>query len=67
MTMEEKRTFLNKHNQGTKISEIKYRHEQDIVKITEILINNQFLCKIITSNINKNTTLSDKEIWIKTL
>ncbi|WKC58176.1 exodeoxyribonuclease V subunit beta [Borrelia sp. P9F1] len=65
MSTEEKRTFLHKHNQGTKISEIKYRNEEDIVKITEILINNQFLYKIITSNINKNTTLSDKEIWIK--
>ncbi|UER67785.1 exodeoxyribonuclease V subunit beta [Borrelia sp. BU AG58] len=65
MNMEEKRTFINKHNQGTKISEIKYRHEEDIVKITEILISNQFLRKIITSNINKNTILSDKEIRIK--
>ncbi|UGQ16295.1 exodeoxyribonuclease V subunit beta [Borrelia sp. RT5S] len=65
MNMEERRTFLNKHNQGTKISEIKYRKEGDIVKITEVLINNKFLHKIITSNINKNTTLLDKEIWIK--
>ncbi|QMU99388.1 exodeoxyribonuclease V subunit beta [Borrelia sp. A-FGy1] len=65
MTIEEKRIFLNKHNQGSKISEIKYKNEQDIVKITETLINNQFLHKIITSNINKSTTLSEKEIWIK--
>lgn len=53
MTMEEKRTFLNKHNQGIKISEIKYSNEKDIVKITDILANNKFFSKIIESNLKK--------------
>lgn len=66
MTMEEKRTFLNKHNQGIKISEIKYSHEKDIVKITDILTNNKFFCKIIESNLKKNVTLLPKELKIQT-
>ncbi|BCR22043.1 exodeoxyribonuclease V subunit beta [Borrelia sp. HM] len=65
MTMQEKRTFLNKHNQGVKISTIKYNYEKDIVKITDILIHNKFFYKIIESNLQKNATLSDKELKIK--
>lgn len=66
MTMEEKITFLNKHNQGIKISEIKYSNEKDIVKITDILVNNKFLSKIIESNLKKNVTLLPKELKIQT-
>ncbi|AHE62944.1 exodeoxyribonuclease V subunit beta [Borrelia parkeri] len=66
MTMEEKRTFLNKHNQGIKISEIKYSNEKDIVKITDILANNKFFSKIIESNLKKNVTLLPKELKIQT-
>ena len=65
MTMQEKRTLLNKHNQGVKISTIKYSYEKDIVKITDILIHNKFFYKIIESNLQKNVTLSDKELKIK--
>ncbi|BCR21225.1 exodeoxyribonuclease V subunit beta [Borrelia miyamotoi] len=66
MTMEEKRIFLNKHNKGIKTSEIKYTHEKDIVKITDILVNNKFFYKIIESNLKQNITLSAKELKIQT-
>ncbi|ACH94860.1 exodeoxyribonuclease V subunit beta [Borrelia recurrentis] len=66
MSTEEKRAFLNKHNQGIKISEIEYSHATDIIHITEILTNNKFLCKIIEANLKKNVTLSPKELSIQT-
>ncbi|WP_445436087.1 exodeoxyribonuclease V subunit beta [Candidatus Borreliella tachyglossi] len=66
MTMEERRTFLDKHRKGISISEIKYSNEQDIVKIADVLTNNKFFSKVMESNLKKNTTLSDKELKIKT-
>ncbi|WP_024653414.1 exodeoxyribonuclease V subunit beta [Borrelia persica] len=66
MSTEEKINFKDKHNQGIKITDIEYSHETDIIKITDILINNKFLYKIIEANLKKNVTLSPKELSIQT-
>ncbi|AHH08602.1 exodeoxyribonuclease V subunit beta [Borrelia anserina] len=66
MTMQTKRAFLNKYNQGIKIPEIQLSHEKDIIKIIDILTNNKFLSKIIEANLNKNAILLPKELKIQT-
>ncbi|AJA90424.1 exodeoxyribonuclease V subunit beta [Borreliella chilensis] len=64
MTADEILGFYNKHIQTGKL-EIEYSKENDIFKITEILLKNKFFSTLIEKETKKNIKLLPKELKIK--